>query len=322
MPPAGEQVIWGKAFEYACLMAIYNALKDNQEVIIEDTPQVRTAERFFKEDFIDTVNLSAAANGAVKMLMRLEPQLIYPGSNKPLYLSLQADAAGIAGDVRDVLCVRVQNEWEIGISCKHNHEAVKHSRLSNTIDFGNDWFGIPCHTSYFDSIRPIFDRLAAIRTASNRTALWNEIEDKHTSIYRPILDAFLAEVQLLYNENGAVIPERLIKYLIGRNDFYKVITNDSRRYVRIEAINLYGTLNRKAEGNKPINDVPRLALPSRIYFTGYEDNREGTVKIACDRGWEISFRIHNADKKIEPSLKFDVNLISMPSSIVSYTEPY
>ena len=83
MPPAGEQVIWGKAFEYACLMAIYNALKDNQEVIIEDTPQVRTAERFFKEDFIDTVNLSAAANGAVKMLMRLEPQLVYPADNNP-----------------------------------------------------------------------------------------------------------------------------------------------------------------------------------------------------------------------------------------------
>ena len=322
MPPAGEQVIWGKAFEYACLMAIYNALKDNQEVVIEDTPQFRTAEKFFQEEFIDTENLNKAANGAVKMLMRLEPQLVYPADNKPLYLSLQPDSAGKAGDVRDVLCIRKQNEWEIGISCKHNHEAVKHSRLSNTIDFGSKWFDIPCHTSYFDRIRPIFDELARMRAESNTTAKWEDLPDKVNDFYKPILDAFLEEINLLYTENGAIIPERLIKYLIGRNDFYKVITNDRRRYVRIEAINLYGTLNRKAEGNRPINDVPRLALPSRFYFIGYEDNKDDTIKVACDKGWEISFRIHNAKKTIEPSVKFDVELISMPASIVSYTEPY
>lgn len=65
----------------------------------------------------------------MRIIKRLEPQLTEPNGNEPLFLSLQADAEGIKGDVRDVLCIRKKNGWEIGLSCKHNHHAVKHSRL-------------------------------------------------------------------------------------------------------------------------------------------------------------------------------------------------
>lgn len=33
-------------------------------------------------------------------------------------------------------------------------------------------------------------------------------------------------------------------------------------------------------------------------------------------------RIHNASSKIEPSLKFDVQLMAMPSSILTQIEPW
>ncbi|WP_374110347.1 HaeIII family restriction endonuclease [uncultured Streptococcus sp.] len=36
-----------------------------------------------------------------------------------------------------------------------------------------------------------------------------------------------------------------------------------------------------------------------------------------DNGWTISFRIHNASSRIEPSLKFDIQLIGFPSAITN-----
>jgi hypothetical protein len=39
------------------------------------------------------------------------------------------------------LAIRVLQKWEIGVSAKNNHNAVKHSRLSSDIDFGK-WLNI------------------------------------------------------------------------------------------------------------------------------------------------------------------------------------
>ena len=39
--------------------------------------------------------------------------------------------------------------WEIGLNIKHNHDAVKHSRLSHKIDFGAEWFEKPCSQNYW-----------------------------------------------------------------------------------------------------------------------------------------------------------------------------
>ena len=53
-----------------------------------------------------------------------------------LELEIAQDNRGEAGDVRDIIISRVLHKWEIGLSAKNNHSAVKHSRLSDTIDFG------------------------------------------------------------------------------------------------------------------------------------------------------------------------------------------
>lgn len=111
---------------------------------------------------------------------------------------------GIAGDVRDILCIRRQNQWEIGISCKHNHSAVKHSRLSPTIDFGKSWFDIPCSQEYFNNINPLFEEL---RRMSERKMLWRELENKEERFYIPLLTAFVKELMRLDNENSREIPK-------------------------------------------------------------------------------------------------------------------
>lgn len=321
----GLQTANGKAFEYACLLALYNSLQANEDVTIEDSPQMRTARNLYSNMPTDNQEqLLRAANAAARVIIRLEPQLQYAQNNSPLYLSIQTDAQGMAGDVRDVLCVRRQNRWQIGLSCKHNHHAVKHSRLSDTIDFGNEWFGVSCSQQYFSEIVPLFSELRHMRDTARETgtqALWANIPDKSDRYYKPVLQSFLDELSRLANNNPD-IPGALIHYLIGRYDFYKVITDDRHETTRVEAINIAGTLNRPSGQHNSIVDTPRLRLPTRFYHMGFKPGSDNTVEVVCDEGWTISMRIHNASSRIEPSLKFDVNLISLPGSIHAQVEPW
>lgn len=322
---SGTQTANGKAFEYACMLALYNALQISEDITVEDSPQMRTARKLYSNMPDDRKNkLLRAANAAAKVIIRLEPQLQYPQNNIPLYLSIQSDSKGISGDVRDVLCIRRQNLWQIGLSCKHNHHAVKHSRLSDTIDFGHEWFGIPCSRQYFSEIVPLFNELRRMRDdAKNHgtTALWADIPDKAEYYYKPVLQSFLDELSRLANSYPN-IPGAMIQYLIGRYDFYKVITDDSHETTRVEAINISGTLNRPSGQHKSIVDIPRLRLPSRFYHMGFKPGSANTVEVVCDEGWTISMRMHNASARIEPSLKFDVNLISLPGSMHAQVEPW
>ena len=321
----GMQTANGKAFEYACLLALYDMLRTTEDVTIEDSPQMRTAKGLYEAMTGDNqIELLRAANAAARVIIRLEPQLQYPQNNIPLYLSIQKDVQGIAGDVRDVLCIRRQNQWQIGLSCKHNHHAVKHSRLSDTIDFGNEWFGIPCSRQYFAAVVPLFTELRNLRDeaiANGTKALWSDINDKAEHYYVPVLQAFLDELARLAAANPG-IPGALVNYLVGRYDFYKVITDDRHKTTRVEAINIAGTLNRPSGKIHSIVDIPCLHLPTRFYHMGFKPNSDNTIEVVCDEGWTISMRIHSASSNIEPSLKFDVNLISLPGSIHAQVEPW
>lgn len=77
-------------------------------------------------------HMDRAANEAVVFLQIREKRL-----NNATNIILQDDHRGGDGDVRDIV-IKI-NGSEIGISAKHNHLAVKHSRLSDKIDFGKEW---------------------------------------------------------------------------------------------------------------------------------------------------------------------------------------
>lgn len=323
---SGIQTANGKAFEYACVLALYLDLRELENVEIVQSPQLSTAQALYEAIDNDMrQSLDLAAKAAIRVIKRLEPQLWNDQNNEPLFLSIQPDSAGIKGDVRDVICLRSQNGWEIGFSCKHNHHAVKHSRLSDTIDFGKEWLQIPCSEEYFSKVVPLFTKLRTIRDeskANGNPVLWEEIEDKSENYYKPILQAFIDELQKIDRENKGKIPEALIRYLLGRYDFYKVITDDRNRTTRVEAINIAGTLNANAGDEKSITKVPLLKMPSVFYHIGFKPNSDNTIEVVCDEGWQISMRIHNASSRVEPSLKFDVQLISFPSTVHAQIEPW
>ncbi len=80
-----------------------------------------------------------SAKQGVLLLLDCEPLLseVIGNSQNEITLSLQKDKLGETGDVRDILIDF--DRFCIGLSVKHNHDAVKHSRLSKNLDFGEKW---------------------------------------------------------------------------------------------------------------------------------------------------------------------------------------
>ncbi|WLR55940.1 HaeIII family restriction endonuclease [Mesobacillus subterraneus] len=308
----------GKALEYAFLKSLESKLNaENEILIVESNPlaTARTAYLSFEEASREQMDL--AADAGIDILLRLEPRL-HLGAN-PLQLTLQQDAAGQAGDVRDVLAIRSADDWEIGISCKNNHTALKHSRLSPTIDIGRSWFGYQSTDSYFNEIRPIFEELQLLRAEGVK---WRDLTDKAERYYIPILEALISELRRLDTMYPGEIPRRLLSYLLGRNDFYKAIVNTRSRTTELQGFNLYGTLNMRAIGRNPQLRMPLLRLPSRIYEIHFKENSDNTIIIVCDEGWTISARIHSASTTVESSLKLDVKLIGLPPTLYRHVEPW
>lgn len=312
-----KQTTNGKAFEYALLNEFSERLKQVTQVTVIKNDIFNNALNCFEtfsQKEKDAYSLNASF--AVNFLLDIEPRLSnHINQDDILELEIVADKVGQSGDVRDVLAIRSSQQWEIGISAKNNHRAVKHSRLSNDINFGEKWIGISASTNYFATIQPIFDNLSELRTSSKATMKWQSLGDYHSSVYVPILNAFKDELIKLDRENPGVVASRLVEYLIGNQDFYKVIKGKNK--VEIQAYNLHGTLNLPFENIKPKAKIQRLKLPNRLIEVVYQDNSQTTLLVTLNEGWQISFRIHNASSRIEPSLKFDINLVSAPHSLFS-----
>ena len=56
---------------------------------------------------------------------------------------------------------------------------------------------------------------------------------------------------------------------------------------------------------------------TRIVSLEYKPDSKNTLELYLDGGWQFSFRIYNASTKVESSLKFDIQIIGMPTTIIS-----
>ena len=201
--------------------------------------------------------------------------------------------------MRDIIVHNTSQNAAIGISAKNRHFAVKHSRLSGRINFGADWLGVPCSDNYFKEISPIFDEL---RRRKERGERWSGIPDKKQRYYMPVMQAFQSEMRALFAQEPKIVPKALVRYLLGRFDYYKVIKENGT--VSVTSFNIDGSL---LWGTK-------LRMPTRIVEISPKPESETTLMMYFDQGWQISFRIHNASSRVEPSLKFDINLMGLPQT--------
>lgn len=303
----------GRAYEFICIMVLQEEIsKIRQAKVVENTAYNAAlhAWKAMPEGFQYILRESAGA--AVSAIFEMEPMILEPGSDI-LELKIQTDSKGKEGDVRDIVISRSDVQWEIGLSIKHNHFAVKHSRLAKNLDFGEKWFKVPCSKQYWDDIKPVFEYLEKEKKAKRN---WNELSSKDNDVYVPLLRAFINEV-LRSNDLDKTVPSKMVEYLLGEFDFYKIISIDSKRITRIETYNLHGTLNRASRIVAPKIKVPHALLPTRIVSLAFKPDSTNTVELYMDGGWQFSFRIHNAATKVETSLKFDIQIIGVPLTIIS-----
>ncbi len=308
-----NSTIYGKAYEYACVLAIKDIVAKYRNIKIENNESLIIAkERYQKEISVrDRQEMLLSAKSGIKAIIEMEPRIIEDGKDV-LSISLQPDnVATKNGDIRDVLIIRRSIKWEIGISVKHNHAALKHSRLSQHVDFGKEWMKYPCSKQYFSEIKPVFDKLYKLKEQGEK---WRDLSQKEDVVYIPILKAFSKE--LLSLNKSRSITGNLVKYLIGSNgkDYYKLVHNNNHT-TTIMPFNILGTLNQATDQSMPKIKIPRIKLPTRIIELDFKENSKTTLILTMNNGWSISFRIHNASTKVEPSLKFDIQLKSKPEDV-------
>lgn len=302
----------GRAYEYAWMQALYKTLRTLRQTRIVNNSSLWANERVYnavtqeKRDIFIT-----SANSAVAYILELEPRM-EENCGDELLLEFQKDEIGKKGDVRDIVIRRDSIDWEVGLSIKHNHAAVKHSRLSHVLDFGKEWYGIPCSKQYWDDVDPIF---ALLNSEKSKGTKWSELDDKEGRVYLPLLSAFLREVERAY-ESDFTVAGKIFEYLVGVKDYHKIVSEDKKRLTLIHTFNLHGTLNLPSNKKEADIEIPAAEAPTEIFKMRFKKGSNTTVEIYMDNGWAFSFRIHNASTKIQPSLKFDVQFISTPPSVL------
>ncbi len=304
----------GRAFEYACIINLKNRIDEHRPSVI-DYDSTSSAERAWNVQTDETrKTLLLAADAFVDTLFSAEPLILERfDDNDIVVLSINKDADAEGGDIRDIVIERSSIRWNIGLSMKHNHFAVKHSRLSPTIDFGLKWYNVPCSNTYWHTVTPIFEHLKKLREAS---VTWSAITNKENCVYLPIISAFIDELENAYKADSSV-PTKLLSYLLGIRDFYKVVAIDKKRITEFQPFNLRGELNTDGRHNKASLLIPKSELPTEIIALRLKPNSKSTAELYLNNGWSLSFRIHNASTTVEPSLKFDIQLLGMPANIIT-----
>lgn len=351
-------VMNGKAFEYATLVELYRELRDNgwsaERLEVVNDKNYQNVEKAYQmlekvdedeedNDGIEVLHLerqlndyNRAARAAVRYLRIVEPIL---QGNEKLYAMLRAmpDSAGIKGDVRDIdLSIyidagRKEQISEIGISCKNNHEAVKHPRITENPDFAREWTNgkYHCGDKFLEEMQKILERIDYYAVKFDK---WSLVEDKMDTIYYPIIKLFVTEIKRLgmaseyeseeVQENAKEFTQLFFEYMFGTQDFYKFIKDDGSNSTKVYPYNMHGTLMRPFGEYKNKQAVQMITMPNEIVEVRVKPKSKTTMEIYFDQ-WIISMRLHNADTKItRTSLKFDVQIKAQPRKVMGTILPW
>ncbi|WP_120874417.1 HaeIII family restriction endonuclease [Helicobacter pylori] len=305
----------GRAYEYAWCLALEQKLSVFKKIIVDKQNGFNACYRAYEslEKSLQERYLESAKQG-VLLLLDCEPLLseVIGSSQNEITLSLQKDKLGEIGDIRDILIYF--DKFCIGLSIKHNHDVLKHSRLSKDLDFGEKWLGVRVSQNYKDTIKPLFERL---ENAKEEGMLWRDFPNKEQEIYAPLLQAFKKEVLRIDENKKNKVPQKMVEYLLGKYDFYKAILLEREQKTKLEAYHFHNTLNRSMK-NKPKRIIPLSKLPTRMIYFDFKPKSFNTLELVLDEGWSFSLRIHNASSRVEPSLKFDIKLLSKPESVAVF----
>lgn len=298
----------GRAFEGAVLTALGEVLSFHGKIEYGDNkPTLGALEHLASlEESIQAEYKYVALHGAQILaddIFGKYQEIVNP------VLYIQSDSAGRKGDPRDILIDGANIPETIGISVKHNHNAVKHPRLSYRLDFGEKWFGVQCSQDYWNAIHPVFERL---RKYGYKKFPWSaEVDDVWAELYDPILIAFEIEFRSIIAIKGRDALLSLFEFLFGEFSYYKLI---GKKKARKPSATIYFY---------DFRGMHYSLLPSKILDIKRVIGDKGSynkLDVKFDGGWRLSFRIHTASTNIERSFKFDIQIEEMPNGFLMYED--
>lgn len=299
-----------KAFQYACLNSLFWHTSAKQKVVVLQTNALTTAILAYEALGRNIqLEMDFYASDAIKRMAYLETLFNAPWNDQQLLLSIQGKRDMGPGDLRNIICKR--DQWEIGIHCNYNSPDISllsphHFSLSENFDFGLIWFGLPCSLEYFNVIRPLFNELNGMKF---NKILWQNVRDKETRFYIPILQAFINELQRLNNVYPDELPAKLFRFLIGTKDYYNIVTLIDARIPLLQPFNFRKSHYRT--GIRPSRGLPKIKEPARIIDIHLVQDSADAIRILFYQ-WSILLQVDNRSSVVDPNLTFDVKLEGVP----------
>ena len=100
------------------------------------------------------------------------------------------------------------------------------------------------------------------------------------------------------------LPQKLFEHLIGTKDYHKIVSTNNKNLTLIHTFNVHGNLDKTA------------ALPTEMVALEMKKDSDNTVEMYLNNGWQLNFRILNADSMVEPNLRFAIKFEGMPPSVL------
>lgn len=186
------------------------------------------------------------------------------------------------------------------------------NNISNSLDFGKKWYGVPCSDEYWKNVNCI---IGLIESEVNKGINLRSIYSIADEFYLPILTSFIKEIQTQIKASRKV-QKRLAEYLIKNYYYSKLITLGPDKSIINEKYNIYGSKFSKINNAKVLNKTPIVKLPKTIYYIGIKPKSKTTVLMCLDNGWQVSFKIRLSCKEGKPIFNLDIHFIGIPTEIV------
>ena len=298
-----RQVDTGRAFQWAFAKQLSDSLgvpiapslsaiaaRDSYDYAVDDSYQKR---------FIHASHLAA------EEILLLESN--HPAVRGASAITVAPNSGHLAGDPRDVSVLG--GDSQLGFSSKSNSASLKHSRLGPNINFVLKW-GLDAQgvsNQYLEQVGPVFQVLKQLKQNSDGRALWADFDGKYDLAYSPLLNAFGEELLRVCGSSTSSSQgacKGLFDYVLGNHDFYKVCSRVNA--VEIQAFNYQSSLSGES-----------CEYPKYIRVIERHSNNRCSIDVRFADDSVFNFRIHNASKHLETSLKFDIQATKLTPSIYS-----
>lgn len=93
------------------------------------------------------------------------------------------------------------------------------------------------------------------------------------------MNAFKNELNRQYDVYKDVIPKKMVSYLLGQFDFYKLVGVDSEEITDIQTCNLRGDLNKQIKKDNNNATIPVSVLPTKIISLEYKKDSKSTLEM-------------------------------------------